>query len=172
MVLFTLKVDHDNNGKADVLEISSSELAKRKTKLFIKTVNPEVVTVALYEMNKGVLAIVSAVKLELPRTIILGNSISTLVLEGPGKKFIVPSLKAVMPPEYQKWAEPLVQYFVKSAAVSFAWYLQRVVSAVHAALRGGKMFADNVLEYLVEMGHITEEQKSNLKLDIILGPGT
>lgn len=76
-----------------------------------------------------------------------------------------------MPEDYQKWADPTIRYIVKSFAISLAWFLQRIVSAVHASLRGSKMFSENVLDYLTTMGHLSKEQRESLKLDIYLAPG-
>lgn len=95
-----------------------------------------------------------------------------MIFEGPAKKFIVPALQATMPPDYKKWAAPLVQYSVKSFSISLAWFIQRVISAVHAALRGSKMCAENLLDYLTTMGFLSAGLRANLRLDLILAPGS
>jgi hypothetical protein len=51
----------------------------------------------------------------------------------------------------RKWVKPTVSYGIHSVAISLAWFLQRIISAVHSAMRGGLMCARNVLVYLKEM---------------------
>jgi hypothetical protein len=167
-----LQIDADGNGVADVAEATANQLAVRKCALFIKTVDPKRITEALSGLNSGALAIVATLKLEFAKSITLGSSISTMVFEGPAKTYVVPALEATMPPDYKKWAAPLVQYSVKSASISLAWFIQRVISAVHAALRGSKMCAENLLDYLTTMGFLSSALRSNLRLDLILAPGT
>jgi hypothetical protein len=135
-------------------------------------VDPKRITEALSGLNSGALAIVATLKLEFAKSITLGNSISTMVFEGPAKTYVVPALEVTMPPDYKKWAAPLVQYSVKSAAISLAWFIQRVISAVHAALRGSKMCAENLLDYLTTMGFLSSVLRADLRLDLIIAPGT
>lgn len=163
------KVDADGNGVADTKEISGKELAVRKTVLFLKTVDPKRVTDALAGLNAGLLAVIATLKLEFAKSITLGNSIATLV-EPSAKRFVVPGLKIALTSDYEKWAEPLVSYSIKSFAVSMAWFLQRVVSAFHSAIRGSHMFAANVLEYLVTMGYMQKSVRDSMHLDTIIAP--
>lgn len=121
-------------------------------------------------LNAAALAIIATLKLQFAKSITLGSSISEIVLEGPAKKYIVPAVEACMPPDYQKWALPLITYTVKSFAISLAWFLQKIVSAIHSSLRGGNMCADNVLDYLTTMGHMKSAQRNDMKLDTFLGP--
>ena len=39
--------------------------------------------------------------------------------------------RQVIPPEYHKWVRMSIDYACKLVAVTFAWWLQRIVSAVH-----------------------------------------
>ena len=96
---------------------------------------------------------------------------STMIFEGPAKLYIVPALEASMHPDYKKWASPLVQYSVKSFAISLAWFIQRIMSAVHAALRGSKMCTENFLDYLITMEFLGKDHRKHLHLDLLLAPG-
>jgi hypothetical protein len=136
----------------------------------LKTVDPKRVTDALAGLNAGLLAIIATLKLQFAKSITLGNSIASL-LEQPAKQYVVPNLKAAMHPDFQKWAEPLTIYAIKSTAISIAWMIQRVMSAFHSAIRGGHMFAHNVLDYLTTMGYMTEEVRKSSNLDTFLAPG-
>ena len=76
------------------------------------------------------------------------------------------------PPTYHciHGTEPLVKYSIKSVAVSIAWFIQRVVSAFHSAIRGSHMFANNVLEYLTIMGYLQKTQREAMMLDTVIAP--
>ena len=116
------------------------------------------------------LAIIATLKLQFAKSITLGSSIAS-IMEKPAKEYVVPHLKSVMHPDFQKWAEPLTIYTIKSSAISIAWMMQRVMSAFHSAIRGGHMFAANVLDYLTTMGYITVELRKSIYLDTFLAPG-
>jgi hypothetical protein len=64
---------------------------------------------------------------------------------------IVPTLKASIHEDYKKWAEPVVKYGVQSFAISLAWFLQRIVSAFHAALRGSKVSLKNGYRIMISI---------------------
>ena len=162
-------LDADGNGIADATEASAQVLATRKTLLFLKTVEPKRVTDALAGINAGMLAIVATLKLEFAKSITLGNSIA-LIVEPTAVAYVVPGLKVALTKDYEKWAEPLVTYTIKSIAVSVAWLVQRVVSAFHSAIRGAHMFTTNVLEYLTSQGYMSNEQQSVLLLKTFGAP--
>lgn len=151
--------------------MTANELAVRKTTLFFKTVDPRKITEALAELNAGGLAIVATLKLQFAKSITLGSSMSTMIFEGPAKTYVVPALEASMHPDYKKWASPLVHYSVKSFSISLAWFIQRIMSAVHAALRGSKMCTENFLDYLSTMEFLSKENRKMLQLDLLLAPG-
>jgi hypothetical protein len=81
----------------------------------------------------------------------VGTALSKSV-EGPAKVVLQPVLESLLPKPYKKWAGILLTYAIKSAAISVAWTLRRVVSSYHSAIRGGLMFSKNLLGYLVDMG--------------------
>lgn len=161
--------DKDGDGVADVKQIGSQELATRKTLLFLKTVDPGRLTTAIAGLNSGLLAVIATLKLQFAKSITLGNAIGDIAKK-PSKTYIIPALEAVMPAEYKRWAEPLVMYMIKSLCISMAWFLQRIISAVHSAIRGGVMVSRNLLEYLSKMGylHINHEETF---IDEIVGYG-
>ena len=134
--------------------------------------DPKKITEALAGLNAGGLAIVATLKLQFAKSITLGSSMSTMIFEGPAKTYIVPALEASMHPDYKKWALPLVHYSVKSFSISLAWFIQRIMSAVHAALRGSKMCTENLLDYLTTMEFLGKELRKNFHLDLLLAPGT
>ena len=65
--------------------------------------------------------------------------------------FLVDPLKEVLDPKYHKWIIPVISYACKSIGISFAFFLQRIISAVHSAIRGGQIFTQGVLEYSLKV---------------------
>lgn len=163
------KKDDDNDGVADVLQISNTELVKRKTLLFMRTVDPERLSEALNVISCSFFAVISTLKLQFAKTITLGVCIGEMV-EKPAIQFVLPFLEAVLPPDYKKWAGPVMSYTIRGFAVSIAWTIQRVISAFHSAMRGGLMFSRNIIEYMSIMGHIHIDHEKTY-LDEILGYG-
>jgi hypothetical protein len=106
------KLDENEDGIADVKQISVASLAERKSLLFLKTVDPQRLTDAISGLNAGFLAVVATLKLRFACVITLGHSIANVVSK-PVNKFVVPSLESSMPDEYRKWAHPIVQYILQ-----------------------------------------------------------
>eukprot|EP01036_Dinobryon_divergens_P027546 gene27546-36341_t len=159
--------DEDGDGVKDVNQISPKELAIRKSLLFLRTVDPNKITAAVYGIQTSFLAVAATLKLEFAKTITLGNSIADIV-SVPADRVIVPYLEKLTPEAYKKWIKPTVHSIIKSTAISLAWTLQRIISAFHSALRGGLMCSRNVLEYLSKMKiiHINPDETY---LDEIVG---
>ena len=65
----------------------------------------------------------------------------SLINSQPLDAYVVPELEAMIPNEYKKWAKPIVHYSIKTMCISIAFFLQRMISAVHSAVRGGVMVA-------------------------------
>lgn len=160
--------DDDNDGISDVIQISKKELAQRKVLLFLKTVDPKRVTEAMAGLNGGFLAVIATLKLQFAKAITLGQAIGNIV-EKPANIYCLPILHALLPEDYKRWAQPIISYSVKSIAISIAWFVQRVMSAFHSAIRGGHMFSKNVFEYLSKMGYVQIRQEDSHLFDEIIG---
>ena len=103
------------------------------------------------------------------KAVTLGSALGEMALK-PVLKYVLPRLEAALPEEYKKWARPALVYSVKCVAVSFAWLVQRVISAFHSAVRGGHMLAQNMLEYLDHMDYYKVDVNVT-QMDEILGYG-
>lgn len=161
--------DEDNDGVADVLQVSNQQLLQRKMLLFLRTLDPQRVTVAIAGINAGFLAVIATLKLQFAKTITLGNSIGS-ALEPPAKEYALPIVEKLLPPEYRKWAWPLISYSIRSIAISIAWFVQRIISAFHSAIRGGLMFSRNIMKYLTEMNIYKIRDEESI-LDELVGYG-
>lgn len=142
-----------DDAKDEAQHLTPSELAQRKTLLFLRSVEPSRLSHAVYGLNSGFFAVIATLKLSFAKAITLGNAIGK-VIEAPVKRFAVPAFESCLPVEYQKWAEPTVEYMVRSTCISLAWLLQRVLSAVHSAIQGGHLFSRNILNYLRHFKYI------------------
>ena len=148
-------------------QIDKAQLVQRKGLLFLKTVDPVRIGDALGGLQSGLLAVVATLKMQFCKAITLGTALGEIVLK-PVLKYVLPVLEGVLPDEYRKWGKPLLAYSVKCAAVSFAWFVQRIISAFHSAMRGGHLFSQNILEYLDHMGYYKVDVKAT-QLDEVLG---
>jgi cobalamin biosynthesis protein CobD/CbiB len=61
----------------------------------------------------------------------------------------VPVLAAVIPPKYHHWIPVMIKNSVRFGAISIAWRLQVVNSAIQSALRGGLLFSRSLLRWAV-----------------------
>ena len=147
-------------------QISGQELAQRKTLLFLRTVHPTKLGNALAGLQAGFLAVIATLKLQFAKALTLGSAIAA-VLEKPANTYVVPSLEAGMPAEYAQWAEPVVNGVIRSIAVSTAWWLQRIISAIHSAIRGGVMASRNLCEYVTEMGIMNLDPNETIADEVI-----
>jgi len=161
--------DDDNDGVPDVLQISNEALLQRKLLLFLKTVDPKRITDAIKGINGGMLAVIATLKLQFAKAITLGSSIAE-GMKVPAKTLVVPLVTAALPDDYKRWGETIVFFQIDSIAISIAWTLQRVISAVHSALVGGLLISRNMLVYLAEM-KIVNINHEETYLDELVGYG-
>jgi len=146
------EIDADGDGVADVLQGSSSSLITRKIKVFMVHTNPEEISLALGALYTGLLGVVAALRIEFAKTIALGATIGECI-ESPLKKFVEPIAQKMAPKEYHSWIRVGLEYVARSIGVSIAWFLQRIISAVHSAIRGGTMFTKAFSKFTGKLGY-------------------
>merc|ERR1712107_35593 len=110
----------------------------------------------LYTGWIGVLAIL---KIEFAKTVTLGNVIGEKLYTLASK--MEPSLLAAVPEDYQKWVPTTLRWACKAVAIWVAWWIQRVISAFHSAIRGGLMCARGIVNFLHEQGTISFGDKDS-----------
>jgi hypothetical protein len=140
--------DENHNGIRDVEEISHRELMVRKTKLVLRKMNPERVDAAISALYKVWLSVAAVLSIEFARTISLALTIVEC-LEKPVERFVAPIVRLATPAEYERWVPVVLSWIVKSIAMSFAWYIQSVISAFASALSGGLMMSRSLYQLLV-----------------------
>jgi len=163
------KKDDDNDGIADVKQISGKELFQRKGHLVLTAIDPNKFTDAICGVYTGWIGVVACLKIEFAKTIALGAAIGD-TLRKPAGYVAVPILTHLLPADYHKWIDVIISYTIKSIAITIAWTIQRVISAFHSAIRGGLMFARGLIKYLNEKGYLPVDNDSYA--DEVLGFAT
>mmetsp|Transcript_4600 Transcript_4600/g.7913 ORF Transcript_4600/g.7913 Transcript_4600/m.7913 type:complete len:331 (-) Transcript_4600:515-1507(-) len=160
--------DDDGDGIPDVQQVDGARLASRKLNLFLVTCkDPNQVNVAMSGIWTSFLAVLATLKIQFARTIALGVSIGQM-LHGPMDRIFLPVLTRVMPQEYKKWCSPIVDWICKAIAISIAWFIQRVISAVQSGMRGGLMFSRQLMSFASRKG-ILKIKDEDTYLDEIVG---
>jgi hypothetical protein len=136
------KKDEDGDGVADVLQITKDQLAQRKLRLALGAMDPFVVQAALGNLWTATLSACASVKLQFARTIALGVSIGNYV-NRPVMRYIVPLLEAFTDKTYHKWYPTIFSYICRMIGASIAFQIQRILSTVSTAVRGGNMMIDH-----------------------------
>lgn len=143
--------DDDHDGIMDVKQLSKTQLAERKALLFLKTVDPNRISEAFFGLSSGLFAVIATLKMQFCKAITLAVAIGDVMM-GPCNKFLTPALEMAIPSDYKKWAHSVVVCSIKGIALSVAWFVYRIISAFHSAIRGGHMFTTNIFEYLHKFG--------------------
>jgi hypothetical protein len=162
------KEDKDGNGVADVQQKSASELLLHKTQLFLASVeDPKEISNAITGIFASCLSVVAVLRVEFAKTVTLGVSIGNYMQTG-AEHVVLPALCQVTPKKYAQWLPTVVSYVCKSIAIAIAWYIQKVISAIHSGIRGGLMFSRNVFVYCNRKGyfHLKHEETN---IDEVVG---
>lgn len=162
------KIDADNNGKADILEMSIAEVAQRKFLLFLRTCrDPDMIMSLIPNLIACFISVIAVLKVQFAKVIALGHQIGES-LRKPACYLFVPTLAQVVPHDYQKWISPSIEIVCKCIAISIAWFIQRIISSVQSAIRGGLMFSRNILNFAKKQGYFPSYNEDDY-LDEILG---
>jgi len=145
------KLDDNKDGIADINQLSKQDLIFRKAKLVLGAGNPDTFSKALTGIYAGVVAVVATLRVQFARIITLGTTIGD-VISKPAIKFIHPLAAQMLPQETHKWIDITIGYICKSIGVSIAWSAQRVVSALHSAMRGSSMFSTGLTSWCTKRG--------------------
>mmetsp|Transcript_56840 Transcript_56840/g.83401 ORF Transcript_56840/g.83401 Transcript_56840/m.83401 type:complete len:375 (+) Transcript_56840:40-1164(+) len=148
------KKDDDGDGIADIDQISQQELMTRKMALVLKTVNPNRILQASGGLAQAFAGVCATLKLQFARVISLAVSISDSI-RPLLVQFLAPALVAVIPSDYHHWIFPMIDVTCKIIGGSIAWFLFRILAAVHSGILGGLMCARALLRYANNMKWLT-----------------
>lgn len=162
------KEDLDKNGIADVNEIDAKGLAQRKALVFFRSIDPQRFGEVIGGLQTGFFAVIATLKLEFARAVTLGTVIGQM-LKKPVDTYITPIFLERTPAEYKKWPPVVMGWVVKAITIYIAFTVQRIISAYYSAIRGGRMFAYNVLFYLEKMGWLGHVNVEESIIDEVIG---
>lgn len=141
-------VDKDKDGRADVLDMDPAELAQHKLYLAMSVVKePQKLQEAWGALFTAYLAVLATLRLEFARTTAFALGIVEMV-KFPLIRILAPMLTAALGEKLAHWSQTLIETALTLFAVIFAWYLQMIISAFYSGIRGGRMFADALIEFL------------------------
>lgn len=144
----------DSNEQKQVpKEIPAQELLMRKAQLVLRTVEPEAISLGVVGLYTGWIAVLAVLRHKFARTVTLGERIGAALYE-PMRR-LEPALMDVTPEEYRKWVPVGLRWACKIFAMTVAWWIQRVISAIHSAIKGGLMFGRYVVAFLHERKIVT-----------------
>lgn len=146
------QIDDDGDGVADVAQIESDELLRRKMAVFMRSTEPQKVSMALGALYAGSMAVLATLRLQMARFISLGVAMGH-VLNKTALRVLQEPLKSIVEPDYQRWVPVIISYVTNIIGISIAWTLQRVLATVHSALRGAQIFTDAFARYTKKRGH-------------------
>lgn len=148
------KKDDDNDGIADVDQIDKQQLMTRKISLVLKTVNPNRVLEAWGGLAQAFAGVCATLKLQFARVISLAVSIADQI-RPVLVQFVAPALVQIMPSDYHHWIFPMIDVASKLIGGSIAWFLFRVLAAVHSGIIGGLACARALMRYANSQKWIT-----------------
>lgn len=147
------EVDEDHDGVADVKQITVKQLVVRKSMLFLeKCRDPQKVMNIVTTIITSLISVIAVLKVEFAKVIALGHMIGDSIKK-PAFYMFVPALGSVVPDKFHKWIAPLIEILCKFVAISIAWFIQRVISSVQSAIRGGFMFSRRIFSFLKNKGY-------------------
>lgn len=149
-------VDDNKDGVPDVQQITKKDLLSRKVVLVLKTVDPDKATEAITILWAAILAVVATLRIQFAQAVTLGCSMGEMAQRHLDHA-VLPVVKKAIPPEFEKWVPTVVSYSFKIAGVIIAWFLQRIISGFHSAMRGGNMFVCHAIRLSKTKGWIAAD---------------
>jgi len=102
------------------------------------------------------LSVIAVLTVKFAATIALAISISEFIKK-PLNRYVAPIVQAATPDDYDKWVPIIFGWFTKALAISIAWYIQAVISAVTSSLIGALMISQALISILQQKSIITEK---------------
>eukprot|EP01067_Filipodium_phascolosomae_P005955 Filipodium_phascolosomae@DN409_c0_g1_i1.p1 len=136
---------HDSTGEE--VKLTPVEITLHKGQMLLKTIDSAKVSSVVVGVMQGFMSVIATLQLQFAKAVTLGSSMADN-LRKPLLYYVRPFFVELVPTEYDQWVDPLAMAIIKLAAVSIAWCLSRALSAVHSALRGGMMAANNLITVL------------------------
>eukprot|EP00811_Abedinium_folium_P001595 NODE_11460_length_1285_cov_5.303972.p1 GENE.NODE_11460_length_1285_cov_5.303972~~NODE_11460_length_1285_cov_5.303972.p1 ORF type:complete len:361 (+),score=117.47 NODE_11460_length_1285_cov_5.303972:77-1159(+) len=135
----------------------------------LNVIDPEQFNTALARLFLGWVGSIATLKVKFVRTITLGTALGEMVNKSC-QDMITPLVKPHMSEEHQKLVPTILKWIVMGSVVTAAWCLQYVLTACHAAMRGGRILSKQVIQATNRQGDFVFNDK-DLMLQEILSCG-
>lgn len=156
------QVDADNDGVPDVQQIDGKELLQRKMMIVAQAVDPTNVNLAVGGLYTGWIGVVAVLKIKFAKTVTLGAKIGDAI-NTPVLKYAGPVCKKMVGEENDKWVPVVLSWCCRAVAISLAWWLTRIISGFHSAIRGGQVMSLALFTLLKERGiFVIDPEQSHL----------
>jgi len=109
----------------------------------------------------GFMAVMATLRIQFAQAVTLGAVIGDLFYK-TADNYATPLLIHVVPQDYQKWVPLVIKYACRSAAISIAWFIQRVISAFYSAFRGANFFAHGLLMFASRNNYTAPFQENSI----------
>jgi len=157
------KVIDANEDKQKLASMPADKLLAYELDLVLTHVEPEVVRNAYAGLFGAVMGVIATLQSEFAKTVALGTAIAN-AFKQTGAKHITPVLAHTLDKKHHQWIPVIVDTIAKSLACTIAWFLQRIISAVHSAVRGASLVVHHGIKVLKSRGMLQDfdEDQSNL----------
>lgn len=155
------EADDDNDGVADVHQMSSQELTLRRARLLMRTIDPIKTQAAMFGLYTGLLSVIATLCVSYGTVLTLGCSIGDTLfamvesscggsiashVNRIGASLITPNKNKqkrdddddVDSIDFEKWIRPALQYLCRSISVGALFFFQRIAATFHASIKGAK----------------------------------
>jgi len=145
-------LDENNDGIADVDQITAEQLTQRKLMVCMKAVeDPSCLQSAVGSLWAACLAVLATLKMQFAQVAAYAMAIAEMV-KFPILRATAPYLAWGLGPDLTKWVDPIIDSVIKFAAIFLVWYLEKFRAAFYSGIRGGRMFANALLDYCEDKG--------------------
>lgn len=145
------EVDKDKDGIADVDEIDDKQLLIRKMNLVFTKMNPSKVDGALSVIYRIWIAVIATLTVQFAMVITLALTLSDFMKKA-FNRLLKPIADDLIPEKYAKWVPVIIGWTTKAFAMSIAWTIQSIVSALSSACEGGLIISRTLIGMLVDKG--------------------
>lgn len=166
----------EENKKDDLKEgakMEGKKLIMHKTNLVMTHCHAEKVNTAISGLLTSWVAVEAVLRTEFTKTIALAVAIGDMVKK-PLILIVAPVLVHIVPEAYHQWIPIALGWIAKSVGMSVAWYVQRLLSAVHSGLRGGLLFWQSLMAFLLargwSLGFIPKDPDDTIIDDVLSWP--
>jgi hypothetical protein len=128
-------------------DLSRKDIFLQQTNIVLKTVDPIKINQAAAALYTTWLGISAVLQREYARVISLSLTLAAGI-ERVAHITLEPPLILIIPEDYQKWVPAVIGWISKGVAMSFAWRIQRILTASTSAIAGGALFARSLMRML------------------------